>query len=400
MKICILTGEFNLFSGTSKPMYEMAKGLSKKGHEVIIITSKLNSNLKDSHDFVFKRKSKENIKIIEIKSIYKFLFYGYRHDKLNIIKIMSEADIIHGFNFLELFLAKRIIKNLKSNTKFVCTLTGPYKFYFEDFLNSGLYSLLNLLKPVFLFKFSCPNFIYRKLFNNFDKIIVNSEFILDELISLGINKKKLEMNNIKINVNEIDVFNNKKLSERYDFLYYGSGSSIRGIQDVLKAFDLLIEKFPNSILAIYLLGSHGIEEKIYKIFIKRNKNYLNNIKLHIGAEVNILDVVKQSKIIILPFRSSIGYSHPPLTILESMLLEKPVISTDIASIKEIMDNNKTGFIVKVGDIEKMVYIMQLILNENINRNIIGLQARESILTKYDEENIVDNVVKAYTGYSK
>lgn len=396
MNICLLIGEFSIFSGTTKPMYELAKGLSNEGHHVKIVTTKLKASVRKKHELSLEN-DKCNLEILEIgSSLYKYFLFDYKSYNKHVLDTLIEADIIHGFNFLELFLAKRALSKLNTKSKFICSSTGPFSFHLRDFIDSGLISFLNLTKFQFIFKLFMPNYFFKKIFNSFDKIISSSEYMAREVSSIGIDPEKIKtlpviMDKIQIG-HQIDL-NRKEVSKKYDFIYYGSGSSIRGVSDVLKAFEMVLEK-RDSTLAFYFLGSHGVEEKIYEYLIKSHKNFGSSIFLSSGIDLNILDRVKSSNAVILPFRSPIGFSHPPLTVLEGMALEKPVISTYVGSIPESINDGSTGFLVRKGDFEKIAEKMLLTYDDDLNHEI-GKQARNKVLETHGTEKIVNETINIY-----
>ena len=45
MKICFVGRAFNMFSGTSKPFYDLATTLSKMGVEISFLTSRIHLSL-------------------------------------------------------------------------------------------------------------------------------------------------------------------------------------------------------------------------------------------------------------------------------------------------------------------------------------------------------------------
>lgn len=394
MKICILIGEFNIFSGTSKPMFELAKGLLRKGHDVTIITSKLKSNLKNSHDEFFEKDENRDIKIIEVSTnLYGYTIKGYKKDH-KIIDIIAESDVLHGFNFIELYLMKRLMNKLKIQTKTICTISGPYKFYFKDLWDSGIFAFLNLIKPSFIFKLLIQNRFLKKIFRNFDKIITNTDFMASEIKNIGVDPKKVKKIEASVDIDKINEAKDLEIKKIYDFIYFGSGSSIRGVQDVLKAFDIVLKHRKDSTLAFYLLGSHGIEENIYSNIIRHNKNFESSIFLNVGAKLDILKIIKSSNAVVLPFRSSIGYSHPPLTIIESLLLEQVVISTDVGSIPEFIQDGITGYLVTKGNINEIAEKMLLSFDMNVKLKI-GRNARMSITETHEIDHIIDETIKIY-----
>jgi glycosyltransferase involved in cell wall biosynthesis len=393
MKVCLLIGEFNLYSGTSKPIFELAKGLFEDGHDISLIISELKSNLKDANDSLLEKEWFDKLKIIEIPTnVYKFMLLDYKNDENDIIKTLSEADIIHGFNFIELYLTKRALNKLNLKSKVICSISGPFNFNIRDLIDSGLLSVLNLIKPAFLLKLLLPNFVFKKIFNNFDKIVSNSDFVSKQICLTGINPQNIEKIPIAIDINQIVEHNHKYNNN--DFIYFGSGSSIRGAPDVLKAFNIVLKKKKDSTLAFYFLGSHGIEEKLYESIIKSDKNFGSSIFLSSGPKSNILNIVKSARAVVLPFRSSIGYAHPPLTVLEAMLLKRVVISTYVGSIPELIQNRINGFLVHKKDSKKIAEKMLLTFDEDL-RSKIGNNAQESVLKTYDIKEIVKRTLIIY-----
>ena len=88
----------------------------------------------------------------------------------------------------------------------------------------------------------------------------------------------------------------------------------------------------------------------------------------------------------------------PLTIKEAMAASLPIISTNVGGISEILENNKSGILVKANDIDDFVSELLKMINMNLNSlKILGNNARE-----YAKKNfsIEDNALNYYKLYKK
>jgi len=113
--------------------------------------------------------------------------------------------------------------------------------------------------------------------------------------------------------------------------YFGSPLSIRGTDTLLRAFKLLVDEYRDSNLRMLLLlrvESNVERKEAYKLHKLSKRIGVRDKVTFIMQTLNrerLLLYLRESDIIALPFK--IVQSEPPLTILESMALEKPLITT-------------------------------------------------------------------------
>jgi glycosyltransferase involved in cell wall biosynthesis len=74
----------------------------------------------------------------------------------------------------------------------------------------------------------------------------------------------------------------------------------------------------------------------------------------------------------------------PLSILESFYCGKPVVSSNVGGVSEIIENGVNGLLFNVNDADTCYnYLCDLIESKEL-RNLIGSNAHQSALEKYDE----------------
>lgn len=86
----------------------------------------------------------------------------------------------------------------------------------------------------------------------------------------------------------------------------------------------------------------------------------------------------------------------PISVLEAMASAKPVIATDTGGIREIVFENKTGFMVRPGDINSMAEKLRLLLINAKLRQEIGLNARNYLSSSFRLEVMVNQAQDLYS----
>jgi glycosyltransferase involved in cell wall biosynthesis len=77
-----------------------------------------------------------------------------------------------------------------------------------------------------------------------------------------------------------------------------------------------------------------------------------------------------------------GIDMSPLTLLEAQLMEKPVIATNVGGISELMNDGKTGFLIKKNDSKNLEEKISCILEE-ITSDKMGSEGRKFVIDNFD-----------------
>jgi glycosyltransferase involved in cell wall biosynthesis len=87
-----------------------------------------------------------------------------------------------------------------------------------------------------------------------------------------------------------------------------------------------------------------------------------------------------------------GIDMSPLTLLEAQLMEKPVIATSVGGIPELMDDNKTGFLINRGDHLALIDKIDMLLSNENKRELIGKTGRDFVKDHFSWEKIAKDFV--------
>jgi glycosyltransferase involved in cell wall biosynthesis len=274
----------------------------------------------------------------------------------------NSIDIInfHGAkaNFLYFFIKKNI------SIPVAVTVHSDYRY---DFTNSKLkYFLYTPLSVLGL--------------RSFKNYICVSNHILQLLESKNfVGNKVIIENGIETN-DYIPVLKPKELREKYkikddDFLFcmVARLHPIKNHISLIKAFKIL--KSENINIKLMLVGDGVLLEEL------KNETINGNIQddvIFTGFQKNSLDYLNACNINVLPSFSEGG--SPPLVILESGLVNKPVICSNIGDMNKIIDEN-IGYLIDPNSVEDIYNKMKLAyLNKNI---LIGMGNKlNNVVTKY------------------
>ena len=231
----------------------------------------------------------------------------------------------------------------------------------------------------------------RKLINRFVFFISNEIVVYTENIIKERNLEEYE-NKIKIAHQHFLNFNNFKNSNPFkerknNIGFIGELRELKGIMNLVEAMPQIIDEKKD--VQLLIIGKGKLDNKIHK-FIEDN-SLKNNIKM-IGWVDNykLPDYLNNLKLLILP-----SYSEGlPGVIVESMACGTPVLTTNVGSIPDIIENHKNGFILDDNNskcISKSV--LGILKSDEINK--ISENAQKTANKKFSYNNALNLWKKVY-----
>jgi len=189
------------------------------------------------------------------------------------------------------------------------------------------------------------------------------------------------------------------LPKENHILFAGTVCEKKGVQQLLKAFRLVREQYPNKILDIYgreWLYPNGTS---YEAYLRETleKDYFENVIFHGRIPRDQLDVAyARSEFCVFPSLME----TQGLVSIEAMLLKKPVIFTQYGPGPETINHKETGLLCDVYDpsdiAEKMIWCI-----ENPEQAAqMGERAYKQVKTHYELESIAVKNLDFYSDLTK
>lgn len=292
--------------------------------------------------------------------------------KIKIITLEKNGTSYWDFFIFSYFL----IKKIKELSMSIIILNGDRALYLSNFINKkakiiGIKHMLLEGKLIFLKKIIL-NMSLRKI----DKLITISEFHFKNY-----KKNNIDLKKVQVIYNSVDqnYFNLKKSDfNKKELIFLETASLIerKGQVDILEACKIL--KKNGYKFKVLLIGEGEDEKKIKNLIIKYK---LETTVSLLGFKENVKEYLEKCNVFLLP-----SYSEGlPLSILEAMSIGRPIISTNIAGIPEIVLNKVNGFLIEPGDYQELANKMKYFI-ENVDEiKKMGIKSRELILEKFTEE---------------
>lgn len=305
------------------------------------------------------------------------------HTKLSLEEIGEESGIIHFFGSLTgayFFLRSTNCKNASIIISLYSSKLGLHdisSLKFSDFLrDNGTRFLLNPLAGTFV-----PDFILKKALNRADRIIVNSyshksfyQRLLDNnviRIPHGVDTKKFRPIPKEKARERIGLESSKNI-----ILYAGHSYLTRGIDDVINATKLVSKKISN--IHLVLLLNPMPDSPINFIRNLASKSLGDNVEIITKWTENIEDYYNAADVIALPYRCSAELPSYPFVLLEAMACARPVVTTRIGAIPEIISNERNGILINPKSPYTLANsIIRISKDDNFAKEI-GRNARESV----------------------
>ena len=88
-----------------------------------------------------------------------------------------------------------------------------------------------------------------------------------------------------------------------------------------------------------------------------------------------------------------GMDLAPLTVKEAQLMKKPVLATDAGGISEMMQDGKTGFLVKEGNSKDLIEKISLLLNDEKLASKMGQEGRNFVINTFSWDVIANRFLE-------
>jgi glycosyltransferase involved in cell wall biosynthesis len=362
MRILLINRKHYIDGGADRVYLNTGKLLETNGHDVAYFSTLNENNLvsKQSEYFVSSIKTRHNDLYSKITSVKKYLYNN--EAALKILKVVNDfkPDVVHIHLFYGVFSGSILEILRKSNIPIVitvhdyrllcpanamldksgiiCEKCKDDKFYnciLKRCSEGNIFQSTIIATEAYLRKFVLDPLV---LVNHF---IFVSEFSKNKHIAFDeryINKSSHLYNFATFSDSDLE-------SNKGDYLfYYGRLSKEKGIINLINAVKETKSK-------LKIAGDGPLKDQVLEA-IKGCLN-IEYVGFKSGSDLN--NLIINSSFIVVP---SEWYENNPMTIVESFSFGKPVISSKIGGIPELV-NDETGYIFNAANMASLVNAIKL-----------------------------------------
>jgi len=348
----------------------LIKFLEDRGCDVLCVASKddFAKNLKKFINVKIDRKSLNPLKdLLLFYNLYKI----YKREKPDLILHWTIKPNIYGT--IAAYLAK---------VKSINTVSGlGYTFTKKGILQKIIQILYRIA-----FKFS-------------SKVIFQNEndykLFLDKKIVASDKATIIRGSGVDTKFFTPKIKRNKK-NENFLFMLISRMLWDKGIKEFIQSARIIKRKYPK--VKFYLIGpiDEGNPSSIPKEII--DEWVKEKVVKYLGFKNDIRKYISKADVIVLP-----SYMEGvPNILLEASAMEKPIITTDAPGCKDVVENNKTGLLVKPKDIKSLIVAMEKMINiSKKEREKMGKLGREKVKKEFSVEIVIKNylnVINQVLGY--
>lgn len=346
----------------------------------------------------------------------------YIHTEKNMASWVAEKEKKYHVKFIIIDTPAFIKKNFLLHiliTPFLTTIVVLKTLFKEKFdvvheftstpiivLRSLIYKCFNIPSVFTLSVFNrtiLGNFFWFKIFDFGTAYLVPSREIINKIVNLGVKKQKvfyllpgINTANFQVEMSQQQVRQKLYLPNNMIIMtYFGPLSQEKGVFDLIEASKLLPTQLQEKVLIVlfsYYLKDYGNHAEIaHKIRRKVPKN----VKLY-EKYVDIPLLLAASDFIIYPQRTGHGTTIPPISIIEALAAQKPVITTKIIGIRELITKNN-GIVVQAASPHALAKaITTAILHRGSKFDLKKLRSTNNkILKDFDLVNVTNQLLSIY-----
>jgi glycosyltransferase involved in cell wall biosynthesis len=357
MKIILINYRYYISGGPERYMFNIKEILEKNGHEVIPFSVKHNQNIPSKYDDYFldpigsgdeiygheyKRDIRTIIQVfgrmvysLEAKIKLKRLITDQKPDLIYILQFQNKisCSVIDIAYKLDIPIVQRI-----SDFSHICIDAILYQYQKKEIcekclhgskINGVIHKCANnsfLTSAIKVFALKIHDIL--KTREKITSFIIPASFTVSKFIEFGIPKEKIFHIPTFFNFKNEDIEN---IEYQDYFLYVGRIDPDKGLFTLIKAFENTKYKL---IVVGYSIEGYDSNLKEYLINKKHNITFTGKLEFS-----KIIPLFEKCLCTICP---SEWYDNFPNSVLESYAFRKPVIASDLGSLKELVIKHKTG----------------------------------------------------------
>lgn len=164
----------------------------------------------------------------------------------------------------------------------------------------------------------------------------------------------------------------------------------KGLEYLIEVFDVLIKTYqlPTTSYQLIIIGGGELRPLLENLIAEKN---LQDSVFLVGKKENAAQYLKAFDVYVC---SSIKEGFP-YSILEAMAAELPIVTTIVGGIPEIIDNEKTGLIVKPAKAKAMAEKIKNLIDDSSLAKQLAAQAKINVQEKFSRQKMVNTTFDQY-----
>jgi len=174
-------------------------------------------------------------------------------------------------------------------------------------------------------------------------------------------------------------------SQGSNILFFGKVTPYKGIEYLIQAAKIIEQQFPG--VTITIAGEGGFAR--YEKLIHGDRHFVVHNRFISDEEVG--ELFSKASVVVLPYVD--GSQSSIISIAGTF--KKPVVATNVGNFSEMIQDEKTGFIVPPRDINALAEAIIKLLSDEKLRRELGENAYEMVRGKFSWDDIAGQALQVY-----
>lgn len=407
MKILLVNNFFYRRGGAEVSLFETARLLEEKGHQVIFFSTLHPQNLNSPYNQYFVSQIDFDRKLSlfkRFKASERVLYSFEARNKIARLIKQERPDIVHLNNFAH-HISPSILSVIKTrgipmvmtlrDYMMVCPIYamllngrvceeckgGRYYRCFVNRCTKGSYlkSALNTIEMYW-------HHWILNIYNLIDIFIAPSRFLMDKVKEMGFTKKMAHLPNFIA-------------SDKFAFAYHGQDNSAMpadrqvvyfGRLSKEKGLFTLLEAIREVDIKLKIIGDGPLRKEMEDKVKERGLSKVDFLGYKTGEDLK--EEIRKSLMVLMPSKC---YENNPRTIIEAFALGKPVIGARIGGIPELVKDNETGLTFQPGNANDLRQKIKTLLDNPEQVIQMGKKARAFVEKELNPDKHYHQLMEIY-----
>jgi glycosyltransferase involved in cell wall biosynthesis len=169
-------------------------------------------------------------------------------------------------------------------------------------------------------------------------------------------------------------------------LFFGRIRAYKGLAHLIEAADLVAEKVPDVKFLIAGSGDH-LEE--YAALTEHSERFI--VRQGFVPMDAVGELFQRAAVVALPYIDASQSGVVPL----AYVFGKPVVTTRVGSIPEVVDDGQTGYLIEPRDSAQLAEALIKLLTDPVLRHQMGQNALRKVHTELSWERIAEKTLQVY-----
>jgi len=238
--------------------------------------------------------------------------------------------------------------------------------------------------------------------NAADLVVVVSQAMKNELLKRGIKEHK-----ILVNPNGVDpekyspAISGNAIRKKYHLDnklvvgFIGTFGQWHGVVEMAQAIVRFFELYPDTAVRFLLIGDGVLMPQVQQV-INQSLYHQNVILTGSVAQEKGANYLAACDIFLsphIPNPDGSKFFGSPTKLFEYMGMGKAIIASDLEQIGEVLEHDKTAYLVPPGDVEALANAIAIVADKKTLRIKLGKNARQEVVVKYTWERHVERILE-------